>query len=268
MTTGETALDRAWALAADDASGEGGMSRFYDVFAATELFLLIDPASLAGDNVPQPMLFPVDDTDTALVFDTEARLAEFMEDGASHLTLSGRAVIEMFAGKGVQLGVNLGEAPSATILPVDAVAWAAAALRQPIEATLDERVRLTLPRGVLPTVLTALDAKLAGMGAVAREAWLCGTGGGSGRRSEGLVLCLVMRHPAAEQAAVAALAETARFTGGDRAAFDIAVLGPDDPRLDAARKVGLGFELIDPATQERAAPVAPGMDKSKPPRLR
>ena len=199
----ETPLDHAWTAAADEAAGEGGMARYYDVFAATELFLLIDPATLEGGGAPQPTLFPVDGADTALVFDTEARLADFVEDGAAHLTLSGRAVIGMFAGSGVQLGVNLGDAPSATILPAPAIDWAAEALRQPIEAALDQSVTLTLPRGVLPTLLTALDAKLAGMGAVVAEAWLCGTGGG--RRSEGLILCLVMRTPGAEQAAVAAL---------------------------------------------------------------
>lgn len=262
----QTALDRAWAQANDETAGDGGMSRYYDTFAATELFLLIDPASLEGATTPQPALFPVEDIDTALVFDTEERLAAFMEDGAAHLTLSGRAVIEMFAGKNVQLGVNLGDAPSATILPTAAVDWAASALRQPIEAALDQAVTLTLPRGVLPTLLTALDAKLAGMGAVVAEAWLCGTGGG--RRSEGLVLCLVMRVEDAEQAAVAALAETARFAGGDKAAFDIAVLAPDDARLASARKVGLGFEPQAPAAPEPVERAAPGMDKDNPPRLR
>lgn len=264
--TNETALDRAWTLATEDTAGEGGMARYYDVFAATELFLLIDPASLEGAATPQPLLFPVDGGDTALVFDTEARLADFVEDGAAHLTLSGRAVIGMFAGSGAQLGVNLGDAPSATILPAAAIDWAAEALRQPIEAALDQSVTLTLPRGVLPTLLTALDAKLAGMGAIVAEAWLCGTGGG--RRSEGLILCIVMRTPGAEQAAVAALAETARFAGGDKAAFDIAVLAHDDPRLDAARKVGLGFEPAAPSAPEQREPAAPGMDPAKPPRLK
>lgn len=98
------------------------------------------------------------------------------------------------------------------------------------------------------------------------EAWLCGTGGG--RRSEGLILCLVMRIDGAEQAAVAALAETARFAGGDKAAFDIAVLAPDDTRLASARQVGLGFEPAAPSAPEPVERTAPGMDKDKPPRLR
>ncbi|MGB0411755.1 MAG: hypothetical protein ACPGFA_09225 [Pikeienuella sp.] len=263
MTT-ETPLDRAWSLATDETAGEGGMARFYDVFAATELFLLIDPASLdggaaTGGRAPQPILFPVDEIDTALVFDTEARLADFMEDGAAHLTLSGRAVIEMFAGKNVQLGVNLGDAPSATILPTEAIEWASSALRQPIEAELDKSVTLTLPRGVLPTLLTALDAKLAGMGAVVAEAWLCGTGGG--RRSEGLILCLVMRVAGAEHAAVAALAETARFAGGDKAAFDIAVLASEAPCALAHSWLGVRRNGRNsfPRARPAKAPIATGV---------
>ena len=82
------------------------------------------------------------------------------------------------------------------------------------------------------------------------------------------MLCVALRTPHAEQSVVAALAETARFAGGDAAAFDIAVLSPKDPRLDAARKVGLGFEPQNPEdllTVERAAP---GMDPDSPPKLR
>ncbi|MEM7525902.1 MAG: SseB family protein [Pseudomonadota bacterium] len=263
MTGATTALDDAWATTEAPGAGDAEMARFYDVFAATELHLLIDPASMEGDATPQPLLFPVEGTDTALVFDTEDRMASFMEDGAAHLTLSGRAVVGMFAGRGVQIGVNLGDAPSATVLPTAAVDWAAEALRQPIEAAEANAAEMTLtvPRGVLPDLMMRLDGKLSAMSAAVAEAWLCGLG--SGRRA-GLILCVSLRTPRAEQAVVSALAETARFAGGDRAAFDIAVLTRDDPRLVAARKVGLGFEPADPEEAERRA-AAP--DPTQPPKF-
>lgn len=264
----ETPLDAAWMATEAPGAGDAESARFWEVFAGAELHLAIDPASLEGDAAPQPLLFPLEAGETALVFDTEARLAGFMEDGAAHLTLSGRAVVEMFTGRGVHIGLNLGDAPSATVLPADAIDWAAQALRQPIETDLAADAVLTVPRGAMPDLLARLDARLAGMGAVVAEGWLCGLGAGTGRGAQPLILCLRLRVREAEQAVVAALAETARFAGGDKAAFDIAVLGETDPRLAAARKVGLGFEPADPADMERAEITAPGMDKANPPKLR
>ncbi len=270
--TNETPLDNAWSTATAPTAGDAEMARFYDIFATTELFLMIDSDTLdaaSAGGAPKPLIFPVEGVDTALVFDTETRLASFMEDGGAHLTLSGRALISMFRGTGAQLGLNLGDAPSATILPAPAIDWAAEALSQPIETTEIGDAVLTVPRAVMPDLLQALDAKLAGMGAVVAEAWLCGLGAGAGRgKPQPMVLCLGLREVQAEQQVVSALAETARFTGGDAPAFDIAVLPLEDAKMAAARKVGLGFEPTDPATQTRSEPAAPGMDPSKPPKLR
>ncbi|MEM7547115.1 MAG: hypothetical protein AAF367_16420 [Pseudomonadota bacterium] len=260
-----TPLDHAWTATEAPGAGDAEMAKYYDVFAAAELHLLIDAASLSGTGTPQPQLFPVDDIDTALVFDTEDRLAAFTEDGAAHLTLSGRAVIAMFAGRNVQVGVNLGDAPSATILPAAALDWAAAALRQPIEAEEGSEMALTVPRMITPDLISRIDTKISGMGASVGEAWLCGLGSG---RTASLILCVALRAEEAEQSVVAALAETARFAGGEKAAFDIAVTMGGDARLELARKVGIGFEPANPAEISRAQPVAPGMDNSKPPRLR
>lgn len=253
----ETAIDRAWGAAMAEGAGDAEMARFYDLFAATEFMLLIDPETMAGEGAPQPMLFPVEGVRTALIFDLPTRLADFAPEGA-HLSLSGRAVVEMFVGKEVQLGLNLGDAPSATLLPASAVSWAAQALTQPIEEVEARPATLTAPHGATPEALAAIDMKLAALGAVWSEAWLCGGEGG-------LLLCISLAVPEAERATVRALAETARFAGGETAAFDIAVLAEEDPRLAAARKTGLGFSPSGPAVEMEAGP---GMDKSKPPILR
>lgn len=261
-----SALDRAWAAAEAPGAGDAEMARYYECFAAAELFMPVEPDSLEGDGPPRPALFALESGDTALVFDREARLAAFMGGdggdggGAAHLTLSGRAAIAMFAGRGVGLAVNLGEAPSATVLPADAVDWAAAALSQPIEAEEGREILLRAPRGAAPDLLTRLDARLSAMGGEVKEAWLCGLGG----REGGLVLCVALRVAEAERGVVGALAETARFAGGDAPAFDIAVMAASDPRLAAARKAGLGFE---PGAPESARP-GPGGDPAQPPKLR
>ena len=107
------------------------------------------------------------------------------------------------------------------------------------------------------------------MGAVVSEAWLCGLGASAGRgKPQPMVLCVCLHERQAEQSVVSALAETARFTGGNAPAYDIAVLPADDAKMEAARKVGLGFEPQNPEAVMHAEPVAPGMDPDKPPKLR
>lgn len=256
----ETPLDRAWAAAEAPAAGDAGMAAYYEVFAAAELFLAIEPGSLEAE-AQRPLLFPVEGASTALVFDTEARLAAFMGDDAAYLALSGRAVVAMFAGRGVQLGVNLGAAPSATVLPAAAVDWAARALGQPIEMETGAGVSLTAPKGATPALLARIDARLAAIGPALAEAWLCGAGAG-------LMLVLALRDSAAERAVVGALAETARFAGGERAAFDIAVMRSDEPGLAAARKIGLGFEIAPPPGAAAEPAGGPGTDPARPPKLR
>lgn len=254
----DTPLDRAWRAAEAQGAGDAEMAEYYDTFAGVEFFLALEP-DLLESEAPQPLLFSVEGAPTALIFDTEIRMANFLEAEAAHLALSGRAVISMFTGRGVQLGVNLGDAPSATILPAAAVDWAATALRQPIEAETGGRAALQAPVGVKPELLARIDAKLAGMAGLVRETWLCGVGEGA------LALCVLLEQPAAENAVVSALAETARFAGGEGAAFDIAVVEDESPALSMARKVGFGFDLSAPPAP---APLGPGMDPSAPPKLR
>ncbi|MFV0475877.1 MAG: SseB family protein [Pikeienuella sp.] len=256
----ETPLDRAWTRAAAPEAGDAEMAAYYEIFAAAELFLAIEPGSLEAE-AQTPLLFPVEGAETALVFDTEARLADFIGEGAAHLALSGRAVIAMFAGGGAQLGVNLGEAPSAAILPAAAVDWAARALDQPIEIETAARRTLSPPRDAGAALLARIDARLAAIGPALEEAWLCGAEGG-------LLLVVALADPAAERAIVAALAETARFAGDDGAAFDIAVMRPGEPGLESVRKVGFGFEIAAPAASVSVASAGPGMDPAQPPKLR
>ena len=77
----ETPLDAAWMATEAPGAGDAESARFWEVFAGAELHLAINPASLEGDAAPQPLLFPLEAGETALVFDTEDRLAGFMEDG-------------------------------------------------------------------------------------------------------------------------------------------------------------------------------------------
>ena len=110
-----TPLDEAWLATDAPGAGDAAMARFWEVFAAAELHLLIDPSSLDGDGTPAPLLFPVEQVETALVFDTASRMAAFMEQGAAHLTLSGRAVIGS-----TRSGVAVTTSPATSLRPARA----------------------------------------------------------------------------------------------------------------------------------------------------
>lgn len=250
-----TLLDEAWAQASAPGAGDAEMARYYEVFAAAELFLAIEPETLESD-APQPLLFSLETGETALLFDREDRLADFFGAETAYLSLSGRAALSMFAGGGVQLGVNLGDSPSATILPAEAVSWAVAIIEDEARAEEGGALTLTKPVSADEALLRRIDARLAGMAGIVTEAWLCGDDEG------GLVLCLRLSVASAETRVVAALAETSRFAGGDSPAFAIAVVEEGERALLAARRLGLGFTIEAP---EHRVEKIPGAD---PPKLR
>ena len=235
---------------------------FYDCLAGTELFLAL--VAEAADGAAEPRIFEIADGPTVAVFDSEARLAEFAGGETPYLALSGRALADMLAGQGLTLGLNLGVAPSAMLIPPEALDWFAETLANAPE---EAQARLTevTPPGTLPeTLIAALDRKLAGAAGLARFAYLAGAvyeGGGRGH-----LLALIDPAPGAEAALASALSETLTFSGIEAGQLDIAFFAASDPMAARLARVGLRFDLPEPTRPESAAP--PGSDPDRPPRLR
>ncbi|MEO0371463.1 MAG: SseB family protein, partial [Pseudomonadota bacterium] len=114
----ETPLDHAHE-AMEATSDEATRMAFFQQLVGTELFMLLERET-TGDNI-EPKIFPVEGHSFVLVFDTEARLAEFAGPGSAYAALSGRAIAGLLAPEGLGLGINLGVAPSEMLLPPDAV---------------------------------------------------------------------------------------------------------------------------------------------------
>ncbi|MDX5350173.1 MAG: SseB family protein, partial [Paracoccaceae bacterium] len=109
------------------------------------------------------------------------------------------------------------------------------------------------------------DAKLARAGGLAAAAVLAGVVYSDGRR--GHLLAFLDAAPGAEGALARAMQEALVFSGVEAGELDVAFLAPDDPAARALVAVGLRFDLPAPEVKD-LAPAAPGMDPSRPPKLR
>ncbi|MBQ2260665.1 MAG: SseB family protein [Loktanella sp.] len=259
-----TDLDTAHAAMAAAPDDDAARLRFYERLADSEIFLLLG-AEAQGDQIT-PALFDVEDGQYALIFDREERLADFVGRAAPYAALPGRALVQMLAGQGVGLGLNLEVAASAMLIPADAVDWLAQTLLHGPSETEARLTAVAAPRNLPQSVVTGLDRKLAIAAGLAHSAYLVAATYDSG--AQGHVLAFVDAAPGAEKALAAAAGEALTFSGIEAGVMDVLFLRANDPMTARLAKVGLRFELPAPPEQPRYTPVAPGMDPEKPPKLR
>ncbi|MBE0454364.1 SseB family protein [Roseovarius autotrophicus] len=256
-----TPIDVAHAAMLAAPEDESARRRFYEVLAASELCLLLGRE--AEGDVLDPAIFEPEGAPCVLVFDREERLAEFAEGASPYAALSGRALALMLAGRGIGLGLNLGVAPSAILLPAEAMDWLAGMLPETPEEIAVRPVEFLVPKGLPEAVLRALDARLASLEGLAEGAWLVVAryeGGGQGH-----LLGFVGTTPGAESALARAVSEVLAFSGLEAAALDVGFFGAGDPVVARMAGCGLRFDLPKAAAP---APKAPGSDPQRPPRLR
>jgi hypothetical protein len=253
-----TLLDAAHAAVSADPENEDLRLRFFERLADGEMVVLLDREA-AGDQI-EPKVFDLEDGPVVLVFDREERLAAFTGGIAPYAALPGRVIAGLLQGQGIGLGVNLGVAPSSMLLPPEAMDWLAETLDgtpEIAEALPEEFVAPQVPEAVI----LGLDAKLARAGGLASAALLAGVRYQGGRR--GHLLAILDAAPGAETALAGAMREALVFSGIEAGELDVVFLGADDPAAQAMARVGLRFDL-----PVAAQPAAPGLDPSRPPKLR
>ena len=267
----ETPLDRALRLAEGDVAD----GRVIDALLNARLCLLLKEEP-GPDGALSPLMLELEAGPTALAFDDEARLAAF-GGGEHYAEVPGRALIGMLTGRGLNLAVNPGVAPSEMFHGVEALDWMAQVSAAEARDAEGRISALAAPRGASEALISALDAKLAALGAWLAEAWLVRAQTPEGAR---LALALVEREseaPAAgralaaaaearRRAVVLAISESARLAAPE-SEVEIFFAPAAAPVIAAARRAGLGFEI--PAPEAPAVPGAgPGMDPARPPKLR
>jgi hypothetical protein len=257
-----TELDDAHAALQSNPEDERARLRFYERLADSELFVLLESEPVDDEVTPETI--EQDGTSFVLVFDREARLADYAGAVASYAGLSGRALVRMLAGQGAGLALNPDAASPDVLIAPDIVDWLAGTLAGGPTVTSARPVEVAPPQSVPEALLAGLDRKLAASGGMAQMAWLVSVRYDDGSR--GHLLAFVGAIAAAEPALAAAVAEALTFSGIEAGAIDVTFLAGDDPIVPRIARVGLRFDL--PTLVVPAAPsTGPGMDPDKPPRL-
>lgn len=253
-----TPLDQAHA---EMEQSETARLKFYERLADAELFLLLDEEP-QGDRIT-PRLFPVEDINLVLAFDREERLAEFAGE-APYAALSGRVLAGMLAGQSLGLGLNLEVAPSAIILPAEAMVWLYETLGAAPDDFEGQPIELRAPSGLPESLITGLDTKLALAAGRARCAYLAAVTYEGGAQSH--ILAFIDPLPGAETALAQAVNEALVFSGIDAGMLDVAFFKSSEVISGQLAKAGLRFDLPEPPRPD--APSAPGLDPQRPPKLR
>jgi hypothetical protein len=254
-----TPLDRAFLAAEAD---EAVRPRFYALLVETALFAPVTP--MPEDAPVAPQVFALETGPVALAFDDDARMAAFFEAPTEYVTLPGRDLIAALADAGLGLGLNLGEAPSATLLDAATVRWIAAEMGGEAEAAdLSGAVTVAAPAGAPRALIAGLAERVAQMPGLVAEAWLVGMTPEAGARS---LAVLVLPGPLAARAVsgvVTALGRAAAVHGAEAGAVSVGVLTEAHPLLRPARAQGLA---LHPRAMPEAAPSP--KPPAGPPRLR
>jgi SseB protein N-terminal domain len=257
-----TLLDAAHAAVSADPDNEALRLRFFERLADGEMILLLDREA-DGEQL-EPRVFDLEDGPVVLVFDREERLASFTGGIAPYAALPGRVIAGLLKGQGIGMGVNLGVAASSMLLPPEAMDWLAETLEdgpEEVEALPQEFLAPSVPEAVI----AGLDAKLARAGGLAAAALLAGVVYRDGRR--GHLLAVLDAADGAEPALARAMNEVLVFSGIEAGELDVVFLRASDPAAVAMARVALRFDLLAPQVHD-LAPAAPGMDPSRPPKLR
>lgn len=259
-----TPLDAAHAAMERDEADEASRLRFFDCLADGEFFLLLEEEPQGADL--KPRIFPLESGPVVLIFDLEERMADFSGGVAPYAALPGRVIAQVLAGQGIGLGVNLGVAPSQMILPPEALDWLSGVLDGAPESAEDLPEAFEVPRALPPGLISALEAKLARVAGLAAFALLMAVRYRGNRK--GHMLAIVGAAAGDEAALAHAVREALVFSGLEAGVLDVTFLTGQEDVLMRMLAVARRFDIPVPVERERAAPLAPGSDPTRPPKLR
>lgn len=259
----ETTIDRAHArmMAGDDADRLG----FFQAIADAELYLWLKEEP-EGDDI-SPEIYRSEEGQFVLAFDTEVRLVEIAQATVPRIAIAGRALAHMLSESGVGLALNMGEAPSAILLPAEAMAWLVETLAPGSSQELDRQpVGVRSPDDVSEKLKEVLLQKLSRAAGHASRAYLATAIYADNNTAP--IIAFVDATPGVEAALRDAVSEALVFSGANAAALDVAFLDGAHAMVPALASVAIELDMSVSPLPEPQQPSAPGMDPSAPPRLK
>lgn len=234
-----TAIERAYSEMIT--GGEAELVRFYQLLAGSDLLVLLDASD--GNEVPEPKVIPVEAGHYVLVFDLKERVTELTGYDAPTSRVTGREVFQLMRGRGIGVAVNMGEAPSAMLIPADAIDWicdtldaAADKPAGPPPAPAAGRFKALLaPHNFPDTLQLALNDRLGPVADLFDKALLLRAEYDDGQ-SGYLVAFSAVEEGSRGVIAACVNDALATFRGKD-VALDIAFMARDEPLLDRIGRV-------------------------------
>ena len=260
----KTVLDTVHAIMTADPENDAARLRFYERLGDAELFLLLE-GNVEADKIT-PQIFDPGTGSIVLVFDRVERLTQFVGAEAPYASLSGRIIARLLSEKDLGLGLNLDVAPSAFLLDAEGIRWLAKTLEHSPDEVEMQFAELLAPKGLPDALISAIDAKLAMATGLAQTAFLVGTTDADSQR--GHMLAFVGAAPRAEAVLARAASEALTFSGIEAGAMDVGFFDAKDPMMERFERVGLRFDLPQPAPVSSPEIITPGSNPAKPPILR
>ncbi len=255
-----TALDAAHGAMTAAPGDDAARLHYYRALSDAVLFLWLETEP-EGETLA-PRLFDLDEGPVVLACDSEERLAGLTGAPVPYAALPGRVVAQALAGQGVALGINLGGAEGAFLVPAEALEWLARTLGHgPVAATARPE-GFAPPAGLPAALLDGLQAKLGGMAGLATGALLAAVSYAGGRR--GHMIAFLDATPAAEAGLARAVAEALTFSGIEAGEIDVAFLAGADPVAVAMARAAMRLDMAAPEPDAARPDPAP----MRPPRLR
>lgn len=262
--SGASALDEAWEAAraaelAQEGDSDAVAARFIDVVLNEPLFCPVwededdsaesGAAETGAEEEISPKMIERDGVDTLLLFDSEERLAAYVDEPTPFVALPGRMFFDLARGQGAQIALNLDVAPSSTVFSpetVDAIAELVAAADETLDISADAPLQVGPPANASEALLSALSARLAAARSVAGEAWLFSVSypAEDGREVQHLVLGVVGVEGADGREQRGLAGELSRLGGvllDDSTFLDVAWLVEGERLLGLARRFGVGL---------------------------
>lgn len=262
-----TPLDLAHAAMTAAPMDEGARLAYYAALADGMLYLMLEEEAAGG--AIRPVVVEMEEGAVVLAYDSEDRLAAATDTPVPYAELPGRVIAAQLAGQGVALGINLGVEQAEFLVAPEALVWLSQTLAHGPQDVSARPVSFAAPKGLPAALMQALDAKLARAGGLAEVGLLSAVTYEGGRM--GHMLAFVGAAPGAEAALTRAASEALTFSGVEAGEMDVTFLAPDSPAVARMARVAHRFDLPLAAASTPAAPkapAAPGMDPSKPPKLR